>query len=98
MIGNIDLFASLDKSVKIDVILGNGKKVSIEGKGQINVMTKVGDKKYIQDVFYVPGLQHNLVSVGQMVRNGHAVDFAKNVCTIMDKCNSKRVLAQAKMT
>jgi len=32
-----------------------------------------------------------------MVGNGHAVDFAKNVCTIMDKCNIKRVFAQAKM-
>lgn len=33
MTGNIDMFASLDKDVKIDVILGNGNKVSVEGKG-----------------------------------------------------------------
>jgi len=83
--------------VKIDIILGNGNKFSVEGKDRINVMIKVGDKKYIQYVFYVPSLQHNLMSVGQMVGNGHAVDFAKNVCTIMDKCKSKRVLPQAKM-
>jgi len=64
MTGNIDMFISLDKSVKIDVILGNGNKVSIEGKGCINIVTKIGDKKCIQDVLYVLGLQHNLMSVG----------------------------------
>jgi len=32
-----------------------------------------------------------------MVVNGHAMDFAKNVCTIMDKCNNKRVIAKVKM-
>jgi len=97
MTRNIDMFASLDKSVKTDVILRNGNKVSIEGKGHINIVTKTRDKKYIQDVFYVPGLQHNLMSLGQMVGNGHTIDFAKNVCTIMDKCNNKRVLAKVKM-
>jgi len=44
MTRNIDMFASLDKSVKIDVILGNGNKVSIEGKGYINIVTKIGEK------------------------------------------------------
>jgi len=64
MIGNIELFASLDENVKTDIILGNGNKVSIEGKGRINIVTKTGDKKCIQDVFYVPSLQYNLMSVG----------------------------------
>jgi len=41
------MFASLDKSVKTDVILGNGNKVSVEGKSHINIMTKIRDKKYI---------------------------------------------------
>jgi len=40
MIGNIEMFGSLDKNVKIDVILVNGNKVSIEGKGHINIVIK----------------------------------------------------------
>jgi len=64
MTRNIDMFSSIDKNVKIDVILGNSNKVSIEGKGRINIVTKIGEKKYIKDVFYVPGLKHNLMSVG----------------------------------
>jgi len=32
-----------------------------------------------------------------MVGNGHTVDFAKNVCTIMDKCNNKKVIAKVRM-
>jgi len=98
MIKNIDMFASLDKNIKTDVILGNGNKVSIEGKGRINIVTKTRDKKYIRDVFYILGLKHNLMSVGQMVGNGYTIDFAKNVCTIMDKCNNKKVIAKVRMT
>ena len=98
MTGNIDMFTSLDKNVKTDVILGNGNKVSVEGKGCINIVTKTGQEKYIEDVFYVPGLKHNLMSVGQMVGNGHTVNFAKNVCTIMDRCNNKKAIAKVSMT
>jgi len=47
MTGNIDLFASLDKDVKTNVILGNGNKVPVEGKGRINIITKARDEKYI---------------------------------------------------
>jgi len=32
-----------------------------------------------------------------MVGNGHTADFAKNVCTIMDNCNNKKVIAKIKM-
>ena len=32
-----------------------------------------------------------------MVGNGHIVDFAKTICTIMDKCNNKKILAKVKM-
>ena len=56
MTRNINMFASLDKNVKTNIILGNGNTVSVEGKGRINILTKIGDKKCIQDVFYVPGL------------------------------------------
>jgi len=42
MTENIDMFTSLDKSVKIDVILGNRNKVSVEDKGRINIVTKNG--------------------------------------------------------
>jgi hypothetical protein len=38
------------------------------GKGSINIRTKQGEEKHISDVYYVPGLQHNLISIGQLVQ------------------------------
>ena len=45
MTGNKDLFASLDDSIKSEVKLGNDSKVSVMGKGVINVLTKKWRKK-----------------------------------------------------
>lgn len=98
MTGDKELFISLDNNVKSDVTLGNDNKVSVEGKGSISVLTNNGEKKYISDVFYVPGLKHNLMSIGQMVGKGYIVDFKKNICTILDRSPSKKCIARVDMT
>lgn len=59
MIGNLEMFSSLDENIKFNVTLGNDNKVSIMGKGNINILTKQGEKNYISDVYFVPGLKHN---------------------------------------
>ena len=63
MIGNKDFFESLDTSIKSEVKLGNNEIVEVSGKGIVNVITKHG-KKSISDVYFEPGLKHNLISVG----------------------------------
>ena len=68
MTRNKDLFTSLGDSIKSEVKLGNDSKVSVIGKGVINVLTKNGGKRYIPDVYFVPGLKNNLISVGQLVQ------------------------------
>jgi hypothetical protein len=67
------------------------------GKGAINVITKTG-KKIIPDVYFVPSLKHNLISVGQLTQKGYRVYFENNVCTILDIPPSKMVIANIKMT
>jgi len=70
MLGNIEIFSNLDESVKSEVTLGTNSKVSVMGKGRVNILTKKGEKKYISDVYFVPGLKHNLMSVGQLMQKG----------------------------
>ena len=50
MSGNIEMFSNLDESVKPEVTLGTNSKVSILGKGRVNILTKKGENKYISDV------------------------------------------------
>ena len=56
MSGNIEMFSNLDESVKSEVNLGTDIKVSIMGKWRVNILEKQGRKKYISDVYCVPGL------------------------------------------
>ncbi|XP_057540747.1 uncharacterized protein LOC130818601 [Amaranthus tricolor] len=67
MTGNKNSFANLDENIKSQITLGDGSNQVVAGKGTIVVKTKNGSSKFIPDVFYVPGLAQNLLSVGQLV-------------------------------
>lgn len=98
MTGNKALFSALDKNMKSEVTLGTDSKVSIMGKGEVKIYTKQGERKTIADVYYVPGMRCNLLSIGQLVQKGYNVYFVNDVCTIMDIPPSKRCIAEVKMT
>lgn len=97
MTGNTDLFDYLDNSIKLEVKLGNNDTMEVIGKGAINMMTNIG-KGTIPDVYYVPGLKQNLISVGQLVQKGYKVVLENNVCTIFDKSPSNIIIARIEMT
>eukprot|EP00253_Pinus_taeda_P023123 PITA_23123 len=98
MTGNIALFFALDQNVKSEVTLGTDSKISVMGKGDVKIFTKKGEKKTIADVYYVPGMRYNLLSIGQLVHKGYNVFFKNDVCIIMDIAPSKRCIAEVKMT
>ncbi|GKV51061.1 hypothetical protein SLEP1_g57737 [Rubroshorea leprosula] len=88
------LFRNIDETVKLKVRLGDNKQVQIEGKGTIAIRTKSSIEKLIHDVYYIPNLAHNLLSVGQLVENGYLVEFHDGLCEI--KC-SKSNMSLAKI-
>eukprot|EP00253_Pinus_taeda_P023803 PITA_23803 len=96
--GNISLFFKLDRSVKSQVTLGTDSKVSIMGKGEVKIFTKKSEKKTIADVYYVPGMKCNLLSIKQLVQKGYNVFFKNDVCTIMDRKPNKLCIVEVKMT
>eukprot|EP00253_Pinus_taeda_P006182 PITA_06182 len=98
MTGNIALFSALDKNMKSEVTLGTDSKVYVMGKGEVKIFTKQGERKTIADVYYVPRMRCNLLSIGQLVQKGYNVYFVNDVCTIMDIAPSKRCIAEVKMT
>jgi hypothetical protein len=66
------------------------------GKRTIIVITNIGNKT-ILDVYFVPGLKNNLISVGQLTQKGYRVAFENNVCTIFDIPPIKMVIAKVEM-
>ena len=78
--------------------LGSDRKVFFMGKGRVNILTKKGEKKYISDVYFVPGLKHNLISIGRLMQKGYNVFFKNDVCTILEKPPSRKLIAKVQMT
>lgn len=89
-------FQCLDESIKMQVKLGDDKQLHVEGKGTIAITTSSGKTKYLDDVFYVPKLAHNLLSVGQLMQKGYAIMFDDDCCIIRDK-KSNHIIAKVHM-
>ena len=64
--------------------MGNGVIVQAQGLGTIGVQTKQG-MKFICDVLFVPDLDQNLLSLGQLLEHKYALNFDDYECCIYDK-------------
>lgn len=80
----LSFFNSIDRSIQSKVKLGNGEIVHAEGKGTIFIPTKKGIIT-VTDVLYIPDLDQNILSVAQMLKNGHGVSFLEKYCFIMNE-------------
>ena len=83
MTGNKELLSCIDSSISSDITLGNDFLVKIEGKGTVPILTKQKVKKDIHNVYHVPDLTHNLLSVGQLIEHGYKVLFEGASCRIL---------------
>ncbi|XP_022003226.1 uncharacterized protein LOC110900654 [Helianthus annuus] len=95
MTGNRELFTHLDESLKKEVRTGDDKRLEVLGSGDVSISIR-GRARKIPNVFYVKGLKHNLLSVGQLIQKGYDVLFKGDRC-IMKDANSE-VLGIVKMT
>lgn len=90
--GDKSIFRRIDETVKLKVRLGDDKKVKIKGKGTIIVKTKSSIERYIDDVYYIPGLGHNLLSVRQLVDRDFSVLFDNGACEIKKKSSGMSLI------
>ncbi|KAI5408362.1 hypothetical protein KIW84_054259 [Lathyrus oleraceus] len=66
MCGHKHLFKEMRKIEDGNVSFGDASKVKVEGKGTIRYLQKDGLIGSIQDVYYVPNLKTNILSLGQL--------------------------------
>lgn len=81
MCGNQGMFSSLDTTFSHTVKLGNNTKMKVIGKGVVKLVLK-GISYVIGDVYCVPELKNNLLSVGQLQEKGLGLLFKDGVCSI----------------
>ncbi|KAD3067000.1 hypothetical protein E3N88_34880 [Mikania micrantha] len=85
MTGVKESFTQLDESFKLEVNLGDKKKLKIEGKGTVRISLSNFSYKLLDDVYYVPMLEYNLLSVGQLMKKGYSLLFDDDMCVIRNK-------------
>ena len=85
MTGNKYLFSSLEESDRGQVTIGDAKAYKIQGMGEIIFKTNSGAFEKMSEVYYVPGLQCNLLSIGQLLKKGFDIHFHDNMCILRKK-------------
>lgn len=83
MTANVNLFVDLKNVCSSRVKLGNGEFIDAKGRGSVMIKTPSGNK-VIHDVLYVPKIDQNLLSLGQMVENNYSLSFKNKTCIIHD--------------
>nr|XP_043619964.1 uncharacterized protein LOC122591791 [Erigeron canadensis] len=84
MTGRKDVFAELNENVTGKVRFGDGSRVEIKGKGTILFQCKNGDQLTIREVYYIPALTTNILSLGQLTEVGYDVCMHREFLKLYD--------------
>lgn len=81
MSGDKAWFADLNESFRQKVKVGDNSRISVMGKGSVRLQVN-GLVHVITEVFYVPELKNNLLSMGQLQERGLAIRIQHEKCRI----------------
>lgn len=78
-------FTELNEKVTGQVHFGDGPSVKIEGKGTIVFVGKNGEEYTLREVYYIPSLQTNIISIGQLSEEGNRVTIKGEYLWVLDQ-------------
>ena len=78
---NREWFSELNESFKQTVKLGNDSRIAVMGKGSVRMQVN-GIVQVISNVYYIPELKNNLLSIGQLQEKGLAVLIQNGTCKV----------------
>ena len=85
MNGNRMFFVTLDETITGQVRFGDDSRIDIRGKGSIQFVFREGEKKILNNVYYIPGLKSNIISLGQATEAGCEVRMRDDILTLFDR-------------
>jgi hypothetical protein len=78
------VFATLVDTMHGTVKFGDGSVVKICGKGSVVFCGQTGEQRVLADMYYIPSLRSNIISVGQLDEGGYKIGIANGMMTIHD--------------
>ena len=85
MSGNILFFDTVDETITGKVRFGDDSRIDIRGKGSVRFIFKGGEKKILSNVYYIPGLKSNIVSLGQATESGCELRMKDDQLLLFDR-------------
>ena len=92
MSGDRQKFRDLNLAVNGKVRFGDDSTIDICGKGTIVFQGKGGDQWVLSDVYYIPKLKSNLISLGQLTESGYRILLDENLLETIDKHSDRLVM------
>ena len=86
--GDKDQFITLETKRGGVVTFGDNGQGHIMGIGKIQITPSI----YVDNVLYVSGLKHNLISISQLCDKGFKVSFEASICTVTNPIDSSIIL------
>ncbi|PKU78070.1 Retrovirus-related Pol polyprotein from transposon TNT 1-94 [Dendrobium catenatum] len=84
MCGKRSMFVELDETVGGNVSFGDDSKIEVKGKGNILIRLKNGNHQFISNVYFVPNMRSNILSLGQLLEKGYDIHLKNNYLFLKD--------------
>lgn len=93
-----DLVVDRRSPITEEVVFGDDSRLRVECAGNVHLTVRRNGRSasvLMKDVQYIPGICANLISLGQLYRQGNSVAFNNNGCAIYD--GTRQLIATASM-
>jgi transposase InsO family protein len=88
MTGCQEALTSLNESVRGAVRFGDGSTVDIHGIGAVAIAGREQEHRVLIEVYYIPSLKCNIVSLGQLEEAGFRVEIDDGVMLVYERCQA----------
>lgn len=94
MTGDRRYFSVIDITITGKVRFGDDSRIDIKGKGTISFTDINGEPRKMTDVYYIPDLRSNIISLGQATKAGCDIRLKGKPFTMHDRKGKLLVKAQ----